>query len=242
MAKKSQPAKRKKRPPKKNLKEGSPSSKVPKSKSGPPEKARGKRKAVRKVEVIYPELEVMIFRGDNPLKVAEAKKILGWQEESENVKFGNDFLLKDLQDKKIRCGRNRKNRPFQASLAKEWMSEVLKLHWKLNGETIIVDRLGELQSGQHRLIGLILAAQESILHPGKWRQYWKGQEPTMDTIIVVGVSEEDETINTIDCGKPRSLADVIYRSPFFSDLNASERSSCARVCSFAVKLIWHVVE
>jgi hypothetical protein len=93
-------------------------------------------------------------------------------------------------------------------------------------------------NGQHQLIALVLAVQEWEKHPGKWKDYWQ-EEPTIDKLIVMGVSEDDDTVNTMDTARPRSLADVLYRSEFFRTKPKRERMEAARALSYAVKVLWH---
>ena len=252
---KKSPKKKTKEAPKKSTKKksASPSAESPKETKVAATKKAPKKSAPKKSEadspseekpakfereIKYPELECQLFDHETKLGEKTMKEMLGWREESENIKFGNDYLFKDLHDRKIRLIHNTRNRGFELNLAIDWKIEILKRRWKLNGETIILDKTGEVQSGQHRGVGLILAIQEIELHPGKWREYWAGEEPYLPTFVICGIDTDDETINTIDVGKPRSLADVIFRSPFFADMSVKDRKSVARICSYAIKLIW----
>ncbi len=196
-----------------------------------------------KSKIIYPDLDVRLYSSDpshgsdGPLTVEIAKEILGWTEESENIKFGKNYTLKLPDGSKIRCMNNLSNRPFYPQLALDWKLEILRGKWKLNGETMVIDRLGCIHEGQHRLIGLVLAEIERKGNLQKWTEFWK-KECFIDAIIIVGISEADEVVNTLGTGKPRSLADVIYRSEFFQDIHQKERARIARVTSYAVKLVW----
>jgi len=89
------------------------------------------------------------------------------------------------------------------------------------------------------LISLILAHQELERHPGKWLDTWKKPAITMEKLVVFGVDENDDTVNTMDTCKPRSLADVLYRSELFKDLGTKERLQVARICDYAVRMLWH---
>lgn len=195
-------------------------------------------------EIVYSQVNVIPFfgkryndRSGGPLTVDQAKEFLGWQEESQNISFKSDYLFKDRKGRKVRCTNNLHNRPFSVTLAWKWMIEILRKKWMLNGESIIIDCAGMVQDGQHRLIGLVWAAQEWELHPHKWQKYWK-TEPTIDTLIVTGVANDDETINTMNTGKPRSFADALYRSGLFADYNQKNRQRVSRIGQSAVKLLW----
>lgn len=204
-----------------------------------PKKAEAKEaKATEEVshtEILYPDVSIKKCQGESSLTEEKAKKILGW--DSENVNDKN-YLLSDMEGKKVRCHHNPTNRPFVYNLAKTWASEILHKRWRLNGETIIVSKTGLVLSGQHRLTGLVLAVQEYKKDPEKWEAYWKA-EPTMETIIVFGISDEDDTVNTIDTGKPRSLSDVIFRSHYFNNVPPGERQTLALMSKSAIGLMWH---
>ncbi len=193
-------------------------------------------------KIVYDVLDVFIYEKDHeqsegPLTVALAKQYLGWTEETENIKFKNDYMFKDRNGNKIRCHNNVTNRPFDPKLAEDWMYEILRKKWRMNGETIIIDKKALIHNGQHRLVGLIWAEQERLKNTDKWKRYWK--EPCyLVTVMVVGVEHDDQTINTIDTGKKRTMADVIYRSPFFEDLVSRDRKKAAKVCEFCVKTLW----
>lgn len=191
----------------------------------------------RERPIIYTEEKSRRCKGDKALTGEQAKELLGWEEETDDVKFGGDYLLTDMDGNKIRCHNNNTNRPFDASLAKTWQSEHLLGNWQLNGENVIVGNTGQCLDCQHRLIGFVLAVQEWYKNPDKW-PYWE-TEPTMETFIVTGIDESDKVVNTINTGKPRSLADVLFRSPYFADLPRSDRNKVARICDYGVRILWY---
>jgi hypothetical protein len=192
-------------------------------------KKKGKAEQAKR-EVVYDRVSA----GIRTLSAQDAKDLLGW--DGDNVTDKN-CTGTDSNGKKFRCHNNAKNRQFDRSLSKTWESEILQGHWKLNGETIIIGKCGTVHSGQHRLIGLVLAVQEWLKDPAKWPE-WK-TEPTLETIIVFGIEESDDVVNTIDTGKPRSLADVIYRSDYFSNMDSSARSKIAKSVAYALKMFGH---
>jgi len=195
-------------------------------------------------EVVYSKVDILPFfskrynpKALGPLTGERAQELLGWTEEVGQITFGSDFLFKDRNGKKIRCLNNLHNRPFDNKLAEAWMLEVLRRKWRMNGETMIIDCKGMTQDAQHRLIGLVWAVQEWHRNPGKWAEYWS-TEPTMDTIIIVGIPDDDETVNTINTGKRRSLADAIFRSGYFDDIPYKKRKVVAKIAESCVKRFW----
>lgn len=188
--------------------------------------------------VIYEDVSVKLYRKQdgNPLTAAEMKQILGWEEESENVKFGSDYLLVDENGVKVRAYNNLGNRPFTLSTALQWKQEVLQRRWKLNGETIIVGKTAQSISAQHRGAALILATQAWEKEPERYPQWTEA--PYIDAIVVFGIDEDDATVNTVDTGKPRDLTAVIYRSSYFSDMKSNERKIVARMTDYAVRQVW----
>ena len=194
-------------------------------------------------KVVYNSFDVWVYKDNDPdisdgvMTVEIAKNLLGWQEESENIKFGNDYLFKDIDGNKIRCVNNLTNRPFDDGLARDWMFEILRGKWKLNGETMIIDKMAMIHDGQHRLVGLVWAEQTRLKNREDWTEYWR-QECFVETVVVVGVEHDDDTINTINTGKSRTLSDVLYRTEHFKSYTVKERKKIAKACDFAIKLVY----
>lgn len=188
--------------------------------------------------IIYPDLQVYAARGEDALTRERAREFLGWEEEPEGGSFGADFLLKDRYGKKVRCHNNFGNRHFTPALSDGHAQELLRKRWRLNGETLIIGKTGQTISCQHRLIGLELAAQDWERNPDKYREFWPDGPPTMETIAVLGVDEADDVVNTIDTGRPRTLADVIYRSPYFAKLPAADRDRASKAADKAIRFFW----
>lgn len=201
--------------------------------SAAPPKAKEKPKSETRRKVVYDHFYVSVLVGDKALIEEQAKAILGWQEETEEIKFDKNFLCVDYHGKKIRCLNNAHNRPYKHVRSKTWASETLKRNWKLNGENLIIGEFGSTLSAQHRLIGFILACQEWREDKSKWPE-WKKQ-PTMECSIAFGVKEDDATVNTIDTGDPRSLSDVLYRSEYFSDVADSAREKISAIADKCIK-------
>lgn len=218
----------------------------------PPGPKPGAVKASR--PVIYPEIEVNSVRVPPTIITKEiAKALLGWETEEdyhrrtgEKIDFGEDYLLKDMYGKKVRCYHNSNNRPFTESWSRELGQNILRRDWAdsrngedmtVNGETIIITKTGEVDSGQHRLVGLVLACEEWEKQKAHWSELWP-EEPTIEALIVTGVSDNSKVTQTLDYVKPRSLSDIFYTSPLFRDLGNMERRECSRMLSYATDLFW----
>lgn len=203
-----------------------------KTKPKPKKKALAEQSGER--EVKYPDVDVIAYRGAKAISVDLAKTLLGWHEE--NVHNTYDLLI---GSKKVQLLNNVKNRPLYTNVAEALQQEHLNRRWKFNGEPIIIGKTGLILNGQHTLVSLILAEEERTTgtKAAHWQTIWP--EPiTMEKIIVYGVDEDDGTVNTMDTCKPRSLADVIYRSEYFSKLKAMDRKTCSRMTDNAIRLLW----
>ncbi len=200
--------------------------------------AKKKKPVVVERKVVYEKRGAVICDGEKSLTVAKAKSMLGWTEETENVKFGADYMIKDIEGVKIRCLNNINNRPIRNSVLATLQQEILRGNWKYNGTTMGLGKTGMIVDGQHTLISLILAGQEWEKHPGKWKPYWK-TEPTIEKLIATGVDESDEVINTIDTCTQRDLTDVLYRSAYFASAAPNERKKLARMANYAIRQLQH---
>jgi hypothetical protein len=179
----------------------------------------------------------------------QVKAIMGWETEEEYaarrvkegfakalIQFGDDYLLLDEYDKKVRCSHNSTNRPFDAGVAKSYRQDHLHRKFLFNGEAFIVDEFGDVISGQHRGAGFILAVQAWRKDP-YWKKFWP-EEPVYRTILVCGVPGTQEVRATLDNVRPRQLSDTIYTSDTFSDLDAKEKRECSRMMDYCVDLLW----
>jgi hypothetical protein len=169
---------------------------------------------------------VRICRGEEALTAAKAKELLGWTEETEETPFGADYLLKDRNKVKVRCYNNVTNRPLYQSNLSSIEQEITRGRFVFNGEPIIIGQSGKILNGQHTLIALVLVNQG------------EEEEIAIDKLIVFGVSEADEVVNTMDTCKSRTLSDVLYRSEIFKSLDSGERKKICRVCDYAIKTVW----
>ena len=182
-------------------------------------------------KTLYPKIEVQLCVGKEALTSDKAKKLLGW-EETEAAP-----LLKDANGKGIACVNNTSNRPFYPGLCRLYKQEHLRKRWRLNGETIIIGKTGQVLEGQHSLVALVLAVQEYEADPELHVQFWDA-EPIMEKLVVFGIAEDDETVNTINSGKSRSLTDVLYRSEFFANSTIKNRRKLAKIADYAVRFLW----
>jgi len=200
-------------------------------------KTKTKLKRPKARKVLHSVLTTHCWDGESAIGIEKAKSIMGWTVEGKGEDFKSDFLLKDLEGNKVRCLNNIINRPLYMSTVLTLMQEILRGKWKLNGESRILGVTGLVLNGQHTFIALILASQDVQLNPDKW-EHWQDEEPFIETTLVTGVEETDEVINTMDTCKPRSLADVIYRSSFFAEVGSVNRKKVSKICDAAVKMMW----
>jgi hypothetical protein len=188
-------------------------------------------------DAVYPELEVRLCVGSEAITAAVAKDLLGWQVEGENGYDGADPLLTDRNGKKVRATNNVDNRPLYSTVTGPLTQEIVRRRWKFNGEPVIIGKTGKILNGQHTLVSIILADQIITADPDAHPE-WKGQTVSIDKLIVFGVDEDDAVVNTMDTCKPRSLADVIYRSSYFASMSAKDRKQASGVCKYALRLLW----
>lgn len=204
-------------------------------------KASKKRKISRAAQaklhtrkVVYkPSVELCV--GDKAITVAKAKKLLGWREAQNGEVYSRDIF--SFTGKKIICENNVTNRPFYSSNLQNLRQEHLRKRWRFNGEPIIVGATGLILNGQHALVSLIKAAMEWENDQDAWGDFWDN-EPTMEKVIVYGVQEDDDTVNTMDTCKPRSLMDVLYRSDVFRDCKETTCRVCSQMLDRAIRLLW----
>lgn len=191
--------------------------------------------------VIYDKHTAVIHDGvEAPaITAAQAKEILGWEEEGEKNPFGKKYLT-EINGKKVRCNNNVTNRPLGMAVVETLVQEILNKRWSYNGESIIIGRTGLVLNGQHTLLALIIAAQRWHDNPEAC-PLWK-EEPTLHKLIAYGVKEDDQTVNTMDTCKPRSFADVLYRAQLFKDLTSEQRKNATKILGGAVRMLWHRVE
>lgn len=85
-------------------------------------------------------------------------------------------------------GQNTHNRPVSKAVVQTYAAAMERGEWELNGESIIFDRNGDLNDGQHRLLAIIAS------------------KTPITSVVIRGV--ERETFDTVDLGKKRTSADI----------------------------------
>jgi hypothetical protein len=99
-------------------------------------------------------------------------------------------------------GRNLENRKINPSTLLFYKNQMLNNKWKENGEPIIIDVNGVIKDGQHRLMAVLETGYEFRVP------------------VISGVSPY--CMDTIDTGRNRTAADVLYLEGFkYSSLVAS---------------------
>ena len=187
---------------------------------------------------MYPDLEVQLAMGERAVDAEQAKVLLGWEEETEENRFGDDYLFADTLGSKIKCHNNIRNRPLYMGNVEQLKQDMLQRRWQFNGEPILIGKTGLILNGQHQLIALVLAEQERVgRNYEHWSEKWGGPVQ-IDKLVVCGIEETDEVFETMDTCKPRTVADLLYRSPHFENLTPRHRKASARVLDYAIRLLW----
>lgn len=214
-----------------------------------------KSENLARLEVKYPEYlcDQSEGIGERAHVAEQAKTLLGWtEEEPGGVEFKENYvkeIKKSAYPKKVRLENNVTNRPIYPELLQRYMQEILNKRWAgpngngtktHNGEPIIIGEYGRILNGQHTLISLVLAQfqLEHGQYSERWKELWPDGVVKIDKPICYGVSEHHSVVDTMDTCKPRSTADVIYRSPHFKGLNSLDRKKAARILEFAVRFMW----
>lgn len=195
--------------------------------SSPPRSKKG---------IVYAEPSA-VLRGkhtaEGAMTVDEVKAFIGWTEVTDAST--SDYDLIDRYGKKIVLANAPSNRPFRMPLAERYANEHVRGKWSFNLESMVADRLGHVQQGQHRCAGFILAEQDREISPHLW-----GKTPlVLETLLGFGASELADTADTYDTGAKRTLADVIYRhQDFGKSLTESQQNKLSKILSVALKLVW----
>lgn len=240
-------------------------------KPGPPKKSLGEAPKPESAKKEQPKqqrpkefkISVDVYQGANRLTVEQAKELLGWTivgpsekgQKGTGSSYDGKFHIRDRKGNKILLKNNSTNRPFRPGLSKRYQSDMIRRKWHLNGESIVFDWMGKCQSGQHRLVGFILAEElrQSTDNKDQWvKKYWKGPI-VIDALIVKGISDEAAVIDSIDQGQKRTLGDVFFRSEVFGDGSVeggmkagstetvatdAVRKTLTNILANAVRLVW----
>lgn len=212
-------------------------------------------------EIIYPEVSVsQSWEGaDGPLDAAACMELLGWYPEQKKGTFGeNDWDLEDQDHtgrRKVRLVHNVNNRWHDESISLRYAYEILNGNWAgptsfpgetVNGETVVITRTGKIKSGQHRLVGCVLAKQLwdrchaepdfAAEHP-RWLERWE-TEPVLESLVVFGISDASEITRTVDNVRPRTGADTMFASGLFADEAKGDRKTLCKTLDATVKYLW----
>lgn len=181
---------------------------------------------------------VRLCTGPKAITAKIAKEMLGWKEYDKRDSDAEFYLLRTPEGKWVKCLHNTKNRPLSDGWCKTLAQDILNLNWVVNGETIIIGKSRQILSGQHRLIGVILADQLWHRDKHKWTENWPNA-PVIESIIVDGIEEDSRHTRTLDNVKPRSLSDVLFTSDLLKDYSTADRYVLSRIADYAVRILWH---
>lgn len=222
-------------------------------KPSPKPQPKGKPSKGMDRPVIYPDIVVKKrWKGgdeEGPLTIAEIEQILGWCEDEEEARKAgvSEPLFLDRNGNPVWLLNNLTNRPFYKSNCEDLMQKQLTKGWvgpssdgrKINGETIIITETGWVSNGQHQMVAAKWAQQELLGPRGQhWHQYWPDGKIVLDKLVVYGVGDDDATMNSQDTARPRTPADVLYRSHHFQKLSPSDRKTAGKILEGAVKFLW----
>lgn len=176
--------------------------------------------------------------GDKALSVERVKEILGW-EECDGKEEGCLPAIHSAIGKWVRLTNNR-NRPIQPGWLMALAQEHLRGRFKFNGESISLDTSRKVLSGQHRLVSFVIGWY--LREEGDKLVAWKALRPgpyVLPTVICHNVPPDDDTFQTLNCGRPATVTDVLHRSEKWLDIKDSgKRTKVGRALTAAVGLLW----
>ena len=210
---------------------------APAATAAPPPKPATVRPAA---EIVYPYLTINgieVPAVKTLLTFDKAVKLIGYVQQPDGESWADSCMAVNCLGRPVRCSANAHNRPFDLATGNGYKQEILHRRWRLNGETIVVDKTAEVISGQHRLWGFIDAVLEWRKGDPFWRKIWP-TEPVLPALVVCGVEASQELRATLDNVRPRQLSDTIYTSEIFADLKPNERKECSRMLDAAVDMFW----
>jgi len=138
--------------------------------------------------------------------------------ECEEITSSVFIIIPEIAEKLIEEGTNPLNRPVSDSTVDEYLAQMKKGRWKLNGEAVIFskDKPPLLLDGQHRL----------------WACY-KGKK-AFRTLVTCGVDKE--TFATIDTGKKRSGSDALIIHSKLTGLGTRYTTQLAAAATMCIQL------
>ncbi len=207
----------------------------------------GSKKAKAKAdrEVIYQDLREVRYVGDTALTPDDAKKMLGWTTNEDDAKEAGikEHTLKDREGNPVWQLNNDINRPLVMGRVEDLLQAIRTRKWRYNGEAIAIGKTGRIINGQKQLTALVLAGYDQANAKSdeeieEWASYWGDTPVSIDKLVVYGVDESDDVANTYDLAQSRSLSDIIYRSEYFSKMDAKDRKTIARTTEHAIRMLW----
>src|SRR5690606_38664055 len=105
-------------------------------------------------KLLYKEKFAEFCEGANAITDDRAKDLLGWEIEPKGSDWGDRYLFKDRYGNKVRCHNNIRNRDIDKIKVSELVQEILRGHWVMNCESLIIGVTGIVLNGQHTLIAL----------------------------------------------------------------------------------------
>ena len=181
-----------------------------------------------------------------------------------------DFVTNDEEGQTICCRHINRQRPFTRENALDLGHRVLNRHWAgptcfkgrtVNGSAFEITTTGDLHNGMHRGLGFKFACQLARKQGHHWlsKDLWPVESypdgPVLDTLVIYGISDEQEIIRTIDDCQARTKADVAFTGTWFDSystyeydqdgrtrkrraLNPKERKELSRMLARAAEFLW----
>ena len=211
---------------------------------GDQEPSAKKTKATKEpkpVPLPNPSRKILYAQPDPPphtFNQQEIKDFLGWREVRKQDAHHFKYQIGDTV-KYVALDNCLTNRKFRFPLAKRYAAEHIRGKWSFNGETIVLDKYGNVQQGMHRGAGFVLAEEQRAFNPEKY-----GKKPlTYTTALQTGIEPANDVVDTIDLGQKRSLGDVLFRNrEMGKDYTERDQSKLTRVLAGAIRLVWLRVE
>lgn len=186
-----------------------------------------------KSDVIYPKLNFLWKIGKDAMTLEEAKKYLGWEEDTAEEKF-TDFDMELPNGRRVVFKNNRRNRIWRPLQLKVLKQDHLNKRFRFNPDGFGIGATGQIISCQHRLRSFCEAEIERQGNPEKW-----GDEPlTMECIVVTGMDESDETFRILNLTTPANAADAFYRQQLFPKQTRQNRAKLCTYLESAIKCLW----
>ncbi len=144
---------------------------------------------------------------------------------------------------RVVCWNNDRNRLLDIKRCEYLAQVILQRGWagpttmeSINGESGVIGETGQPLSCQHSLIGLLIAIDEWHKRD-RWKNTWQ-EEPYIERLTVLGVSEAQQVVQTIDDVRPRTIQDRLFTGDEFRDLLFTPRQEISHMAEAALKFFW----